>query len=323
METKKLIKILARLLVDAAKLTPEEMAEKRREHNKETLERIRKEKYGEDEGESILRMEKKDPDAFKNELRKLSRKATPESKEVLKYILKESDKIDWIDPEMLKKLAERFKDEPKVMTILHKAMKGNQDPYVGRDTHNISWRTKKDEPDIPFPLPAKVEEFPGVLGKDVPLGTGEPLMWMDSKYKISKNLIIKNQGKPLQINTRSDLIAHDDYIDVLDPSKHTVHMHIASLNDDFNKKTEPGAPSVLRRLKAATKLFDRGIKVVIVHDIFENKNLSKEMKEVNNINKFNIHSITKANIPLKENRVKLTDEQAHNLNDLAKVYKEA
>jgi len=47
------------------------------------------------------------------------------------------------------------------------------------------------------------------------------------------------------------------------------------------------------------------------------------MKEVNNINKFNIHSITKANIPLKENRVKLTDEQAHNLNDLAKVYKEA
>ena len=248
-------------------------------------------------------------------------KPTKEAAILLRHIFENEQDIKWIEPSMLKKLVKRFNNEPDIMKILHQvSTEGHHNPYYGKDSHGIAWRDASKEGKTPFPIPSKVKDLDGVLGRDVPMGHGEPLMWMDTKYKISRKLIWDNNQKPLQINTRSDLIAHDEYIAVLNPSKHVVNIHIASLNDDFNKLAERGAPSARRRIQAAAKLAENGIQVQIVHDRFENPKLSSTMKWVNEVTRSGIariDNIKQIKSFLKENIVKISDEQAEALNEMA------
>jgi DNA repair photolyase len=83
---------------------------------------------------------------------------------------------------------------------------------------------------------------------------------MDKKYKVTQELlkILDFYNYPYIIFTRSDLVAHDDYLNLLNPDLCSVQMSIASTNDDLNKVIEPGTPSAKRRLKALQKLVRNG-----------------------------------------------------------------
>lgn len=103
-----------------------------------------------------------------------------------------------------------------------------------------------------------------VLEKRIPLRIGsmsDSFMWMDQKYKVTQELlkILKHYNYPYIIFTRSDLVAHDDYIKLLDPKLGAIQFSMSSINDELVKKIEPGAPSAKRRLNALKKLNENGI----------------------------------------------------------------
>lgn len=131
----------------------------------------------------------------------------------------------------------------------------------------------------PFPMPIDVSEvwkafytvfetdkpnkWREVLEKKVPLRIGsmsDSFMFMDKKYKVTQELlrILDFYQYPYIIFTRSDLVAHDDYIALLNPDLCSVQMSIASTNDEMNKLIEPGTPSAKRRLKALERLVRNG-----------------------------------------------------------------
>ncbi len=131
----------------------------------------------------------------------------------------------------------------------------------------------------PFPMPVDITEiwktFYAVFETDkkakwreimemrVPLRIGsmsDSFMFMDKKYKVTQELlkILDYYDYPYIIFTRSDLVAHDDYLELLRPDLCSVQMSIASINDEMNRMIEPGTPSSKRRLKALQKLSQNG-----------------------------------------------------------------
>jgi len=131
----------------------------------------------------------------------------------------------------------------------------------------------------PFPMPVDITQiwktfytvfetdnrskWREILEKRVPLRIGsmsDSFMFMDKKYKVTQELlkILKYYNYPYIIFTRSDLIAEDEYINLLDPDLCSVQMSIASTNDEMNRLIEPGTPSSKRRLNALKKLTQHG-----------------------------------------------------------------
>ena len=131
----------------------------------------------------------------------------------------------------------------------------------------------------PFPMPVDLTEiwkaFYGVFETDkkskwrqimekrIPLRIGsmsDSFMFMDKKYKVTQELLkmLKFYKYPYIIFTRSDLVAHDEYLNLLDPDLCSMQMSISSTDDKMNKMIEPGAPSAKRRLKALEKLARNG-----------------------------------------------------------------
>jgi DNA repair photolyase len=111
---------------------------------------------------------------------------------------------------------------------------------------------------------SKKHKWRSVLEKRVPLRIGsmsDSFMWSDVKYKVTQELlkILKFYNYPYIVFTRSDLVAHDDYMKLLDPKLAAIQFSMSSTNDEMIKKIEPGAPSAKRRLKALEKLSTNGI----------------------------------------------------------------
>jgi len=105
----------------------------------------------------------------------------------------------------------------------------------------------------------KSSKWRKVLERRIPLRVGcmsDSFMWMDTKYKVTQEFIkILNYYRyPYTIITRSDLVARDDYMELLKKDLCSVQFSIASTNDSLNRKIEPGAPSAKRRLQALEKL---------------------------------------------------------------------
>jgi len=69
---------------------------------------------------------------------------------------------------------------------------------------------------------------------------------------------------PVMINTKSDLVGEDSYLEELsgNKAKSAVHITMISSDEELMKKIESGAPSFKRRIQAAKNLVDAGIKVV-------------------------------------------------------------
>ena len=131
----------------------------------------------------------------------------------------------------------------------------------------------------PFPMPrditsiwnefytvfetSKKSKWRSILEKRIPLRIGsgsDGFMHQDRKYRVTYELlkILKYYNYPYIIVTRSDLVAYDDYIDVMDPKLASIQISIPSINDDLNKLIEPGAPNSIRRLNAIRKLVNNG-----------------------------------------------------------------
>lgn len=105
----------------------------------------------------------------------------------------------------------------------------------------------------------KPNKWRSVLAKRIPIRIGsmsDSFMWMDDKYKVTKEFIkiLNFYRYPHLIFTRSDLVAKDDYLAVLDKKLCSVQFSISSINEPLNKQIEPGAPSVKRRLNALKKI---------------------------------------------------------------------
>ena len=75
----------------------------------------------------------------------------------------------------------------------------------------------------------------------------------------------------LNIYTRSDLIASQDYIDELKRLNVNVGIIYSSKDDDLNRLNEPGAPSYNRRAYAVKNLVDAGIKAKLVEHTIKTK----------------------------------------------------
>ncbi|MCA3087560.1 MAG: hypothetical protein ING65_14805 [Rhodocyclaceae bacterium] len=110
----------------------------------------------------------------------------------------------------------------------------------------------------------KKSRWRDILEKRIPVRIGsmsDSFMWLDTKYKVTQELlkILFHYQYPHVIFTRSDLVAHDDYIGLLQPELCSVQMSISGNNNALTRVVEPGAPSYRRRLAALSKLADAGI----------------------------------------------------------------
>jgi DNA repair photolyase len=110
----------------------------------------------------------------------------------------------------------------------------------------------------------KPSKWRSIMEQKTPLRIGsmsDSFMWMDTKYGVTKELLkILNFYKyPYIIFTRSDLVAHDDYLSLLEKGLCSVQFSISGNHKRLTRVMEPGAPSYKRRLSALTKLADAGI----------------------------------------------------------------
>ena len=104
----------------------------------------------------------------------------------------------------------------------------------------------------------KKSKWREIMERKIPIRIGsmsDSFMFMDKKYGVTKELlrILKHYKYPHVIFTRSDLISHDDYLDLIDKDLAAIQFSISSTNDELNRLIEPGAPSSKRRLRALEK----------------------------------------------------------------------
>lgn len=149
-------------------------------------------------------------------------------------------------------------------------LKPQSQPYRFGDPHAVTYRTKQNNFNKPFPVPCEVTaksctKFKGrlQLGSMCLQGIDEPFPWSDSKNQVSLRFLKSlPKGTKLDIMTRSDLIAREDYISELLGLDVTVHILIPTFISDAElRQLEPGSPSIKRRLAAVEKLKQLGIKV--------------------------------------------------------------
>ena len=105
----------------------------------------------------------------------------------------------------------------------------------------------------------KKSKWREIMERKIPIRIGsmsDSFMFMDKKYKVTKELlrILNHYEYPHVIFTRSDLISHDDYLELIDKNLAAIQFSISSTNDELNKRIEPGAPSAQRRLRALEKI---------------------------------------------------------------------
>lgn len=183
-----------------------------------------------------------------------------------------------------------FKTNLKVVNYHHSCSKCHYtfeiDTYGRGCVHNCVYCYAKDQLTLkgywnrPHPMPLDLSEvrkifytvfetnkkskWREVLEQRIPLRIGsmsDSFMWMDRKYKVTHELlkILKYYQYPYVIFTRSDLVANDEYIEVIDPKIAAVQFSISGNDEELTKMIEPGAPSIKRRFKALKKLNESGI----------------------------------------------------------------
>jgi len=149
----------------------------------------------------------------------------------------------------------------------------HNEPYSHGNVNSPIWsRYDGHYESYPFPMPRRtsIKSIDGVLGKNHSHGGNEPLGYLDKKYQISYNIIKEHKNKHLTINTSTDLIAHDEYIEALDKENHIINIHYVTCKDNCGKLLEAGAPSFKRRLRAYDKLSRLGYNVNLIHINFDN-----------------------------------------------------
>ncbi len=183
-----------------------------------------------------------------------------------------------------KKIVEKLSDHGKQMLSNYNARVSRDDENgktitaAIKSAQNPSAPPYVDSPDITAIRwsPNYLAEPTGTIGQPQiqepnPKGAHpDPMMWAEDKYKATKELILKHKaaGIPLTINTSSDLIAREGYIDILPPGT-TVNLYMLTRDDNINKVLFPGNPSNLRLENAAQRLKEAGINVNVIRPTVE------------------------------------------------------
>lgn len=103
-----------------------------------------------------------------------------------------------------------------------------------------------------------------ILERRTPIRLGslsDPFLSLERQLGVTHEVLklFAEYKYPSLVLTRSDLIADDKYLKVLDPKLNSVQFSIPSLNPILVKLLEPGAPSAAQRLKALQKLMSVGV----------------------------------------------------------------
>lgn len=170
------------------------------------------------------------------------------------------------EPTVWDKLKLRFKDNSLVLDLLNQCESGDHsEPYMFGDTSNCLWRKQiKGSWNEPIPFPCFMDQSTSVIGKGVKDGLTDPLAWMDQKYKHSLAFIQSKHGEKLEINTRSDLIATEEYLNALDKENHSIKIYVLNSTEHLNRILQPGAPSIKRLLTAYERLKSLGFRVSLI-----------------------------------------------------------
>ncbi len=174
-------------------------------------------------------------------------------------------KQEFDSQKMLDSLEARFPERSKDGKEAAKAIKRGQDPeqgpYVTDDKMpGIGWVPNYAAEPTGELGPRHIAEPNSKYGKET-----DPFKWADDKYHATQRLLEKysEQGKVAVINTSSDLIARDGYIDKI-PAGSKINMYMLSKQDGWegiNRQLFPGNPSRLRQEKAALELRKAGFTV--------------------------------------------------------------
>lgn len=141
-------------------------------------------------------------------------------------------------------------------------------PYCDGDTMAVKYGKRNSLFNQPYPVPCLVTPESCVrdgdtylLGSNCAYGTDEPFPWMDHKYQCTLNFLRSlPDGARVEIQTRSDLVAHDDYIAEFKRLNVSITVLYLTANGDLLRFLEPGAPSFKRRKHAVARLKEHGIK---------------------------------------------------------------
>jgi DNA repair photolyase len=106
------------------------------------------------------------------------------------------------------------------------------------------------------------------LERRIPVRLGsmsDCFMWMDKQYKVTKEAmkILNFYRYPNIIFTKSDMVADDEYMGVMDKDLTSVQMSISSLNEKLNRRIEPAAPPAAKRLRALQKMSEAGFNTAV------------------------------------------------------------
>lgn len=124
--------------------------------------------------------------------------------------------------------------------------------YRGKNPHDVGGaEAKAIALGIPIRFGIRFEDF---IAQEAKAGVSLEML----KY-------LADQSYPVMVNTKSDLIGEDRYVDALsrNKGKAAVHMTLITSDKKVLKDLEPGAPSYQRRLQAMKNLVDGGVRVVV------------------------------------------------------------
>jgi hypothetical protein len=152
-----------------------------------------------------------------------------------------------------------FFDNSKTMGLRH----CNPDYYIKEMDKMAKYRTMsmKDK--------RQLSGINKAFALDIPLRMGirfEDFLRNEGRHGVSLRLLeyFKDIEYPVMINTKSDLVATDDYVKALadNPAKSAVHITMITSDEVIAKKLEPGAPSYAKRLEALKILNQAGIRAI-------------------------------------------------------------
>lgn len=195
------------------------------------------------------------------------------------------------------KLSARYGDEQPRGSVIYKTpierVKGvvYVDTYGRGCVHDVSgtskrcggghWKALLESKNMwnqPMPFPSDIVAlFSSIKNVEaITLGRrSDAFMWMDQKYKVTLALLENAYQYGVQhitIDTRSDLVAHDTYLDALkrhaSMSGHSVKVNVyyTTTNEHALREREVGCPSFKRRKEAVERLIAAGIDARLVKE---------------------------------------------------------
>lgn len=122
--------------------------------------------------------------------------------------------------------------------------------FRGRSSEGLNDKEKAFALEIPLRFGIRFEDFLPVEGV--------------KKVSLAMLKYLADVEYPVMINTKSDLLAREDYLKELVRNKGKAAVHITMISSDSGllKELEPGAPSFEKRIAAAKALVQAGIRVV-------------------------------------------------------------